>query len=103
MAEAAPALGPWIATRTSGAIIGLSSELTLGPYPVATALCEIGNPAIPTIQQVLDSGRPGLRYLTVRVLSIINTPEAKAALRDDLQHESDPDLRAMIKQVLEEK
>jgi hypothetical protein len=101
--EAAPTLGPWIATRTiGGTIVGLSSEYGLDFYPVATALWRIGNPAIPTIQHVFDSGQPGSHFLALRVLCIIHTPEAKAALRDDLPHESDPELQTMIKRALEE-
>jgi hypothetical protein len=38
----------------------------------------------------------------VRVLRIIHTPKAKAVLRDNLPRESDPDLQAMIKNVLRE-
>jgi len=103
IAEAAPTLGPWIATRTSPTIIGLSSELRLGPYPVATALWKIGNPAVPVVQYILESDqRPRFRSIDERVLCIINTPEAKAALRAFLPLETDPDLQAGIKSCLGE-
>lgn len=103
IAEAASALGPWIATRPQdGAIIGISSEMGLLPYPVATALCGIGNPAIPALQdQVLRSKSPQLRFVPLRVLCIIDTPESKAALRDDLAHESDPGLQRMIRSAIQ--
>jgi hypothetical protein len=102
--EAAPSLGPWIAMRTiGGAIVGISSEWRLDFYPAATALWQIGNPAIPTVQSVFDSGRPSSHFLALRVLTIINTPEAKAALRDDLPREPDPGLQAKIREALDEK
>lgn len=102
--EAASGLGPWIAVRTSPIVIGLSSEVGLVPYPVATALWEIGNPSVPVVQHILESNQgKDLRFVDERVLCIINTPESKAVLRDYLPRESDPNLRAMIKKNLEEK
>jgi hypothetical protein len=102
--EAAPSLGPWIAMRTiGGAVLGISSEARLDFYPAATALWRIGNPAIPTVQSVFDSGGPGGHFLALRVLIIINTPEAKAALREDLPREPDPELQAKIRAALDEK
>jgi hypothetical protein len=102
--EAAPALGQWIAVRTyGGIIIGISSEFRLDAYPGATALWQIGNPAVPVVQHILESDQgPRSRFIDERVLCIINTPESKAALRDFLPRESDPELQARIKSCLGE-
>ena len=103
IAKAVPALVQWISWRERGAPLGLSSEANLAFYPAATALWEIGNPAVPAVQHVLESDqRPGFRRIDERVLCIINTPESKAALRDFLPRESDPDLQAWIKRCLGE-
>jgi hypothetical protein len=103
IAKAVPALAQWISWRERGAPLGLSSEAMLVFYPAATALWEIGNPAVPAVQHVLESDqRPRFRRIDERVLCIINTPESKAALRDFLPRESDPDLQAQIKRCLGE-
>jgi hypothetical protein len=97
--EAAPALARWINWRSPGPA-GLSLEARLVFYPAARALFEIGDPAIPSVRFALDHGGPDEHYRAVRVLCIIHTPEAKAALRDFLPRESDPNLQAMIKSCL---
>ena len=99
--EAAPALARWINWRNEGPV-GRSLEARLVFYPAARSLADIGDPAIPVLQHVLDSGSPEEHARAVRVLCIIHTPKAKAALQDNLTHETDPDLQAMIKNVLGE-
>jgi hypothetical protein len=98
---AAPALAKWINWRSPGPS-GLSLEARLVFYPAARALIEIGDPAVPAVQYALDRGNSHERYRAVRVLNIIDSPSARAVLRKDLQHEPDPDLRAMIKRDLAE-
>lgn len=102
--EAAPALARWIAVKDVNPWPGI------GPYggkletnPAALALASIGDPAIPALEKVLDSGTSNEHALAMRVLGMINTPKAKAVLRDDLQRETDPDLQAMIKRELSRK
>jgi hypothetical protein len=65
--------------------------------PAVIALMRIGDAAIPALRHVLSSGSPDEHALAARTLCSINTPKEKAALRDDLQHESSPELQAMIK------
>jgi hypothetical protein len=100
---AAPALAKWINWREPGPVVGLSMEARLVSYPAARALIEIGDPAIPAVQYTLHYGNSGEHYTAIRVLCIIHSPSAKGVLRDDLQHEPNPDLQAMIKRDLEEK
>jgi len=99
--EAAPALARRINWRNPGPF-GLSLEARLVFYPAIKALSEIGDPAIPVVQHVLNYGSSGEHARAVRVLCIIHTPKAKAALQDNLSHETDPDIQAMIKNVLRE-
>ncbi len=97
IAEAARTLAPWIAMNSyGGLVLGLSSEYRLDPYPAATALWQIGNPAIPSVQHVLASGPRRDRDLAIHVLCIVDTPEAKAVLRNFRSRESDQDLRMTI-------
>jgi hypothetical protein len=102
--EAAPALAKWINWREPGRpVVGIPIEAGLIFYPAARALIKIGDPGIPAVQDALESGNSGVHYPAVRVLCIINSASAKAALRDDLGQESDPQLRAMIKRALDQK
>jgi hypothetical protein len=55
------------------------SEKTIAEYdPAFAALVQIGQPTIPAIQRALPSLHPDKAYLALRVLRVINTPEAKA-------------------------
>jgi len=101
IAEAASALAPWINWRNDGPFLP-TLEVQLIFHPAAKALAEIGDPAIPVLQQVLSSGNPGEHAVAVRVLCIIHTPKAKAVLQEDLPNETDPDVRTMIKNSLRE-
>jgi hypothetical protein len=97
--EAAPALFPWIGWRSEGPLLP-TVEAQLIFHPAAKALYEIGDPAIPVVQRVLNSGSSEEHARAVRVLCIINTPKSKAVLQDDLPHETDPDQQTMIKNCL---
>jgi hypothetical protein len=97
--EAAPALSPWINWRSEGPLLP-TLEAQLIFHPAAKALYEIGDPAIPVVQRVLNSGSSEEHARAVRVLCIINTPKSKAVLQDDLPHETGPDQQTMIKNCL---
>jgi hypothetical protein len=100
ISEAAPALGRWIVIRNSPLVVGLSSELELEPYPVATALWEIGNPSVPVLQHALDTRPRRVAFIAERALCIIDTPQSKATLREFLPRESDHWTRLMIKECV---
>jgi hypothetical protein len=101
ISEASSALAAWINWRKEGPFLP-TLEVQLIFYPAAKALTETGDPAIPVLQRVLNSGNSEVHARAVRVLCIIHTPKAKAALHDNLPRESDPDLQAMTKNVLRE-
>jgi hypothetical protein len=100
--EAAPALARWINWRNPGAPVGLSLEARLVFYPAARSLADIGDLAIPAVQHALDHGNADEHFKAVRILCIIHTPKAKAVLQGVFPTESEPDLRAMIKNCLRE-
>ncbi len=96
--EAALALTPWIGWRTPAPYL---PTLEFQFHPVAKALAEIGDAAVPAVQAAVDHGNRDEHYYAVDVLCIIHTPRAKAVLRDHLPRERDPDVQAMIKKSLE--
>jgi hypothetical protein len=100
--QAAPALAQWINWRSSP-ITGLPLEARLVFYPAARALADIGDPAIPSLQHVLYSGSASEHARVIQVLCIVNSPKARAVLREDLQHEQDSNLRTTINNRLERK
>jgi hypothetical protein len=99
VSETASSLARWINWRNNGPL-STSMEAQLIFRPAAKALYEIGDPAIPVVQGVLNSGSSEEHARAVRVLCIINTPKSKAVLQDDLPHETDPDQQTMIKNCL---
>jgi PBS lyase HEAT-like repeat-containing protein len=102
--EASAALARWISVKDVNPWPGIhpyGNKVEINPS--ALALSRIGDPAIPALRHVLDSGSPGEHALAVRALCTINTPKAKAVLGEELPHESDPNLQAQIKRVLGEK
>lgn len=101
IAEAVPALAPWVGWRAPAPLLPAMEEQLLF-HPAAKALAEIGDPAIPVLKRVLNSRNPEEHAKAVRALCIIRTPNAKAVLRDNLAHESDRDLQTMIKNALRE-
>lgn len=102
--EAAPALAKWIDWRYPGApLIGLGPEERLEFNPLARALIEIGDPAVPTVRYSLDYGNSRQHDMAVRVLCMIHSPRAKAVLRGDLPHESGLYTQMMIQRALEDK
>jgi hypothetical protein len=101
ISETAPSLARWINWRSEGPL-STSMEAQLIFYPAAKALYEIGDPSVPVVQRVLNSGSPEEHARALRVLCIIHTPKAKAVLQEDLPHETDPHVQAMIKNSLRE-
>lgn len=100
IAEAASALVPWINWRVEGPYLpALEAQLVF--HPAAKALAEIGDPAIPVLQQALSSGNAKDHAVAVRALCIIHTAKSKSVLQEDLAHEPDPTLQKMIKNALQ--
>lgn len=58
--EAAPALAKWITVSTEPTLT-LSSEAQLRTSPAGKALVQIGDPAIPALQNLLEDGNKDQR------------------------------------------
>lgn len=99
--EAVPDLAKWIGSQTGLGITGLSLELRLENDPAGKALAQIGEPALPTLAQVLNQGDERKRRDALYALKLIGSPAAKAIFREHLPNEPDPSLRAFMERALE--
>jgi HEAT repeat protein len=63
---------------------------------VAKTLSQFGDPAIPTVVNLLRSGDAGTRGRAVLILRNIGSPAARKVLQDRLTHETDPDVKKLI-------
>lgn len=76
-----------------------SAEVRAG---VAYALGRLDNPeAVPTLIELLNDPEISVRTSAVEALRPFDTPQAKSALTERLPQESDPEIIARIKSVLE--
>jgi len=100
MVEAAPALAKWISVRTGGGLITQFREESLQDSPAGTALVQIGDPAIPTLQDLLAHGNRDERVEAARALDDIGSPKATATLRQYAATGQDRDLADFIKRVM---
>ncbi len=98
ISRAAPALARWISVRT-GMITTLYTEASLENSPAGTALVQIGDPAIPALQRILEEGKLDERFEATYALLRIGSSKANAAVRDHGPHESDKYLAALIKRA----
>jgi len=101
MGEAAPALSKWLSMDTGGGFYSLGLEERLERCAPGKALYEIGDPAIPAIQEVLVHGILKERWRAYLVLGNIGSPRALAALRERLPDEQEEGLRSYIQRILE--
>lgn len=99
IAEAAPALAKWLTIDNLGEIT-TAGFMKLETNPAGTALVEIGDPAIPAVKGAFDRGTLRERRYAIYVLNLINSPSARAALREHLNREPDEDLRDFIRKSL---
>lgn len=92
VAEAAPALGKWISIDSVGDT-SIAQFMRLDTNPAGKALSQIGDPAVPTLTDVLTRGTTRERRNAYLVLNAIGSPRAQAVLRDYAAHEQDAELR----------
>lgn len=97
--EAAPTLGKWIGLNTGGSLTFAGFE-RLENNASAKALAMIGDPALPTLNGILEHGDSNEREVAVRTLKLIDSPRAKSTLREHLKRESDPNVRDLIEKAL---
>jgi HEAT repeat protein len=96
--EAIPSLRKAISRGLLGgpANMTFSREIDLDDDIVAKALSEIGDAALPTVTELLNSGDPKERRRAVLILRNMTSPAAHKALQNRLQYESDPRIKDLI-------
>ena len=67
---------------------------------VAKTLCQIGDPAIPSTVDLLKSADGRTRARAILILRNIGTPAARKALQNRLRHETDPEVKKLIRDSL---
>ncbi|OLB35921.1 MAG: hypothetical protein AUH11_12910 [Acidobacteria bacterium 13_2_20CM_57_17] len=67
---------------------------------VAKTLAQIGDPAIPSVVDLLKSANAGRRGRAVLILRNIGSPAARKALENRLPHETDPEVKKLIRNSL---
>lgn len=97
--EAAQSLAKWISVRDSP-VMTLSAESYLRDSPAGHALVQIGDPAIPSLQKVLNQGNDDERWESSRALLLIDTPQALAVLREHITRETDETLVSTINKAI---
>ncbi len=94
--EAIPALTQHIEQLVQRDFSTLSGQENLADYPAGRALAEIGEPSVPALFSVLETGDYQKRWVASRALNMINTPKATEALSNHLPNEPDPNLKTYI-------
>jgi HEAT repeat protein len=79
---------------TGGGVMRLDHDI------VAKALSQIGDPAIPSVSNLLKSAEAGTRGRAILILRNMNSPAARNVLRDHLSGETDQSLKEWIKEAL---
>jgi hypothetical protein len=100
LVEAAPALVKWISYRTSSLMTSSRAE-GLATSPAGTALLQIGDAAVPALRQVLKQSESKPNMDVVYALLQINSPRARAVLRDYAPRVQNAEVREFIYNRLE--
>jgi hypothetical protein len=79
----------------SAVTMPFADDLTLKYDPVGKALQEIGDAALPEIIKLLNQAGRITRIRAARILWNIDTAVSREALRDDLDHETDPAIKRL--------
>ena len=99
--EAVPALGQNILCATEESSGGLTSRYRLVGFPCGRALVEIGEPAVPELTKILNSGDLSRQWIAYRALFLMGTSRAMVALRDYTTTEPNDAFTTEIKIALE--
>jgi HEAT repeat protein len=78
----------------------LAETARLDTFPCAKALVEIGDPAVPSLVELMEKGDWRRRWFACRVLLLIGSPRSIDALRDHIDRESDQHLKQQIQKAL---
>jgi HEAT repeat protein len=80
--------------------ISLTKEMHLENDIVAKVISEIGDSAIPAVEDLLKSADAGTRSRAVLILRNMGSPAARKVLGDRLPHETDPGIKKLIQNGL---
>jgi hypothetical protein len=101
LTEAIPVLGENITAATEEASQGgLTSRYQLVAFPCGKALVEIGEPSIPELTKILNSGELSREWIAYRALFLIGTPRAMTVLRERIASEPNEAFKAEIQTAL---
>jgi len=100
--EAAAFLVKYIEVTTGGGTLSLSAESNLRTSPAGLALVEIGDPAVPALDAVLQHGNLKERWRAAFALNLIGSAKAKDVLTKDAPQQSN-DLQSFIGRATGEK
>ena len=93
--------GAWVAAALSAEPnITFAGITRLDNDIVAKTLAQIGDPAIPSVVDLLKSANAGRRGRAVLILRNIGSPAARKALENRLPHETDPEVKKLIRDSL---
>jgi HEAT repeat protein len=100
--EAIPSLQKAMSRRPipSQSYSSAAMESNLGGDIVAKALSQMGDGAVPFVEDLLENGDELMRDRCVAILTNINTPASRKALREWLPHETEPSLKDLIRSAL---
>ena len=76
------------------------TQMRLEDDIVAKALSEIGDPAVPSVTNLLKSAEHKVRRRAVLILLNMDSAASRKILQDHVQRETDPDLREFIEKSL---
>ena len=100
LVEAVPALAKWLGLDTGPGFGTLAEEARLDRNWPGKALVQIGDPSVPSVQNVLEHGTSRERWTAAFVLDNIGSQRARAALREHRADEPDESLRSFILKAL---
>ncbi len=101
--EAIPALIGQIDRELPNDIVTFSGREKLADFPAGRALAQIGEPAVPALSSILETGDYQKRWVASRALNMIDARTATEALTKHLPRESDPRLKDYIQHTLQRK
>jgi hypothetical protein len=83
--------------------VTFGEKTSLGEFPAGRALAKIGEPSVPALSSVLETGDYQKRWVASHALNMIDATAATEALKNHLPHESNAELKGYIEKVVQRK
>ena len=81
---------------TPSIIVGFADSSTLRNDTVGKALCEIGDPTVPALADILKSSDSQTRRRVARILWNMDTAASRKVLMDHMERETDPGIKQVF-------